>query len=148
MNTLIANPRTSAGFSLIELMIALLVIAVITAIAIPSWEKSVQRSDRSDAKATLNQDAQILERCYTQYFSYTPTGNTCPALITTTQNGYYTILANVAATTYKITATAFAGPPANDKDCYQFTLDNVGNKVAYNSALSTSAAIDAECWGF
>ncbi|MGH8401808.1 MAG: type IV pilin protein, partial [Gammaproteobacteria bacterium] len=64
-----------SGFSLIELMIVLAIIAIIAAIAYPSYERSVMRSDRSDATSALSQDAQIYERCYTQYFAY----QNCPA---------------------------------------------------------------------
>lgn len=149
MNGAAPDRRPMAGFSLIELMIVLAILAIIAAIAIPSYERSVMRSDRSDAMTALTQDAQTLERCYTQYFSYTPAAPaTCPALIGGTQNGYYTITTpTLTPTAYTLEATAVAGPPANDTDCHRFAIDSVGNKLAYTAANVTSTSIDAECWG-
>ncbi|MGH8320428.1 MAG: type IV pilin protein [Gammaproteobacteria bacterium] len=146
------NPRCKTaycGFSLIELMIVLAIIAIIAAIAYPSYERSVMRSDRSDATAALTQDAQVFERCYTQYFAYNnPTcAATTASLAGLTQNGFYTISFPTPATTstYVIQATAVAGKrQASDTDCQQFTLDNTGAKVSYTASLATSST---ECWG-
>ncbi|MGH8283504.1 MAG: type IV pilin protein [Gammaproteobacteria bacterium] len=140
----------NGGFSLIELMIAVAIIGIIAAIAYPSYEKSVMRSNRSDATATLMQDAQFLERCYTQNFSYNSTANCdSPSLLGSTAKGFYTIATpTLSATTYVLTATAVAGGrQANDTDCKTLQLDNTGKKTAFTAASATSTVIDAECWG-
>ncbi|MGH8397337.1 MAG: type IV pilin protein [Gammaproteobacteria bacterium] len=141
--------RGNFGFSLIELMIVVAIIAIIAAIAYPSYERSVMRSDRSDATAALTQDAQVFERCYTQYFAYdNPTcATTTASLAGPTQNGFYTISFPTPATTstYVIQATAVAGKRQDsDTDCQRFTLDNTGAKVSYAGGGSTTST---ECWG-
>ncbi|MGH8413442.1 MAG: type IV pilin protein [Gammaproteobacteria bacterium] len=138
-----------SGFSLIELMIVLAIIAIIAAIAYPSYERSVMRSDRSDATSALSQDAQVMERCYTQYFAYNNATCTTAAasLAGPTQNGFYTISFPTAPTTstYLIQATAVAGKrQASDTDCQTFTLDNTGAKVSLTAGAVTSST---ECWG-
>lgn len=144
--------KTTGGFSLIELLIVLAIIAIIAAIAYPSYERSVLRSHRSDVEAMLTQDAQILERCYTQYFSYAPNSTTnapnCspPPLLNTSEHGYYLLstAANaVTATSYVLTATA-QGVQLKDTECRTFTLSSTGQKTA----LSASGANNtATCWG-
>ncbi|WP_444676729.1 type IV pilin protein [Halomonas sp. E19] len=62
--------RLQRGFTLIELMIAVAVIAILASIAVPSYRGYVERSLRADAKAGLLEAAGIMERCYTQYHTY------------------------------------------------------------------------------
>ncbi len=90
------------GFTLIELMIAAAIIAIIAAIAYPSYQDSVRKSRRVDAKAALLNAAQVLERCYTEKSTYKGAG--C-ATTFTTENGYYTIAATINDRDFTLTAT-------------------------------------------
>jgi type IV pilus assembly protein PilE len=131
------------GFSLIELMVVVVIIAIIAAIAYPSYERSVLKSHRSDAENLLTSDAQIYERCYTQYFAYN-NGNCSPPFVTSTQYHYYTAATTVlAASTFVFTATA-VGNQTQDTDCATFKIDNTGNKTAYAASGATNTAT---CWG-
>ncbi|HET9108841.1 MAG TPA: prepilin-type N-terminal cleavage/methylation domain-containing protein, partial [Steroidobacteraceae bacterium] len=48
-----AGPGRADGFTLIELMIAVVVVAILMAIAVPSYESYVEKSRRTDAKTAL-----------------------------------------------------------------------------------------------
>ena len=130
------------GFSLIELMVVVAIIAIIAAIAYPSYERSVLKSHRSDAENLLTTDAQILERCYTQYFAYN-SANCSPPLATSTQYHYYTAASTtLAAGTFVLTATA-VGSQVKDTDCYTFTIDNTGNRTAQTKGGADNSTA---CW--
>jgi type IV pilus assembly protein PilE len=64
-------PRVARGFTLVELMIAVAVVAVLMAIAFPSYESYVRRSKRATAQSALmtianRQQAHLLDmRAYT-----------------------------------------------------------------------------------
>jgi len=62
--------RKHNGFSLIEILIALVIIGIISAIAIPAYQDSVNRANRADAIADLNDAAQRLQRCFTTFGRY------------------------------------------------------------------------------
>ncbi|MDM0048635.1 type IV pilin protein [Variovorax sp. J22R115] len=58
------------GFTLIELMIVVAVVAILGAIAYPSYMDSVRRGWRAEARTALLQEMQQQERLYTQRASY------------------------------------------------------------------------------
>lgn len=131
------------GFSLIELMITVAIVAILAAIAIPSYSAFTRRSNRTDATRTLTFDAQALERCYSQNFSYSPcAGVTIGAPGTASPQGYYTVVVTVQANpaAFTITATAAAAPQTADSDCQTFTVDSTGAQGAAPGSSQT-------CWG-
>lgn len=57
--------QTARGFTLIELMIVVAVVGILAAIAYPSYQDSVRKSRRADARAALLELVQFMERNYT-----------------------------------------------------------------------------------
>jgi type IV pilus assembly protein PilE len=126
-------------------MITIAIVGILAAIAYPSFTRYMQKSRRTDATTTMLQDAQQLQRCYSQFFSYIVA---CPGLPPAgpnpSTNGYYTVTVNPDTQThFSITATAI-GTQVNDLQCRTFTLDSAGAQTALDSggALNTQT-----CWG-
>ena len=133
------------GFTLIELMIVVAVIAILAAIAYPSYQEQVRRGRRADAKATLMELSQFMERHYTENNRYTTAGGAAPTLPFTEapKEGaakYYDLsLSAVAQQSYTLSAVP-KGAQAGDR-CGNLTLTSTGVKGA------TGAAGATECWG-
>lgn len=128
------------GFSLIELMIAVAIVGILAAIALPSYQNSVRKSRRADAKAALTETAQRLERCLTQYGTYDNGNCTVPAKFDSAE-GYYTVATNIARMNYTLTATAQAAQ-LSDQACRSYTLDHRGAKTA----VDANGAAATGCW--
>ncbi len=67
------KPRMS-GFTLVELLIVMVIASILMMVAVPSYRQSVIKSRRADARVALNDVAQRLERCYTQFGAYDAAG--------------------------------------------------------------------------
>ncbi|MBK8132100.1 MAG: type IV pilin protein [Gammaproteobacteria bacterium] len=128
----IRSPSRHAGFSLIELMVVVAIVAILAAIVYPNYTDTVRRSNRSDARATLLQIAQSLERYFTENNTYAgATLGTAAATdvwpTTTSTENRYTISFSVApsATAYTLRATA-TGFQDKDTECATMTLSHLG----------------------
>lgn len=64
--------RTHAGFTLIEIVIVLLVVALLAAFAIPSYKNSVIKSKRAEGRVALMKLMQQQERYYSLHTRYLP----------------------------------------------------------------------------
>lgn len=63
----------ATGFTLIELMIAVAILGILASVALPSYQNYVRQSNRAVAKSLLYENAQFMERFYTQNNQYDAT---------------------------------------------------------------------------
>jgi len=140
MSTERARAARNRGFTLTEVMVTVVIVAILGAIALPSYKNQIQKSRRSDAKSALIGAAGQMERYMTERGTYaTATLGSGGVYPSTTQNGYYTLsLANLTASTYTLRA-APAGAQVGDP-CGTMTYTDQGVKGVTGS-LSVS-----DCW--
>ncbi|MBV1883147.1 MAG: prepilin-type N-terminal cleavage/methylation domain-containing protein [Pseudomonadales bacterium] len=75
MNSRIVT-RQHAGFTLMELMIAVVIIGILAAVATPIYMEGVKKSRRSDAQGALSSFASSMARYHTRNNFYTGAGTT------------------------------------------------------------------------
>ena len=141
--------RTPAGgFSLVELMVTVAIVGILASIAYPSYRSYVLRSHRADAIRSLTQAAQILQRCYSQSYTFVGCAGipaTAPAT-TASPNGDYALSSTIVAgppQTFLLKAVP-AGTQTADTTCAQFTLDQAGQQLASDSGAGDQSTT---CWG-
>ena len=131
-----------AGFSLVELMIVVTIVAILSAIAIPQYNSSVRKSRRTEAKSAVLDLAGREERYFNTNNAYSatpsdlgygPVGATFPETI---GSGYYQVTVAVTAAappvlpTYTITAVPITADQLRDTTCLFFSVTNTGLQSA------------------
>ncbi|MGR5340744.1 type IV pilin protein [Vibrio astriarenae] len=127
------------GMTLIELLIAIVIIAVLTSIAYPSYTQHVTQSHRHSAKADMLKIQLLLEKGYTSGYSTNGvlSGGLC--LVCDTDSQRYDIDVTISGSQYSISATPLAARGQNSDKCngnhyLELTLNQVGQ------------AEPSECW--
>ena len=142
------------GFSLAELMIVVAIVGILAAIAYPSYQESVRKTRRADARAGMVELAQWMERFYTENHRYDQTNDATPVAVSPptklTQSPkegttkYYNItLSNLAQNTFTINAAPISGGAQADDKCGTLTLKHTGERNV--SGAHTGVTAD-DCW--
>jgi len=136
----------SFGFTLIEVMVTVAVVAILAAIAIPSYSQYIMRANIIEAIAGLSDMRVKMEQYFQDQRNYSGGGGITPpcqagsvAPLPTAK--YFTFACtNLGATTYTVTATGKAG---TNMAGFAYTIDQAGTKT---STLPVSSGwIDQGC---
>ena len=150
------------GFTLIELMIVTAIVAILAAIAFPSYSESVQKSRRSDAYDALLDCASAQARNFTSdtpstYMDdpFTRDGQLCGFNGTNflSKDGHYTLVITNPNCSRELGGTNIfscflitANPQPSqqgDERCASFSIDERGNRRAESSDGNDNTI---ECW--
>ncbi|MEJ2385455.1 MAG: type IV pilin protein [Xanthomonadales bacterium] len=135
------SPATppDAGWTFIEIMVAMAIVAILLALAVPSYRQYLQRAHRAEAVQALMQVTACQERvrAATGYYDTTRCIGQPPG------NGYRITIepAGVFATPV-FKAVAAPARPAFDDGCGELTIDQSGRR-----AISGPATRLGGCWG-
>jgi type IV pilus assembly protein PilE len=138
--------RKQLGVTLIELMIALAIVGILTAIAYPSYQRHVARTHRNAAMGCMSQHAQFMERHYTTELTYEDPPLPADGLPCTRENRLddrYTIrprAGSISERAYILDATPRNAQATIDAQCGTLTLTQTGERT-----VSGTAGRD-ECW--
>jgi type IV pilus assembly protein PilE len=142
------NVTSKRGFTLIELMIVVAIIAILAAVTYPSYQSAVIKTKRANGWATMMQLMQQQERYYSQNNAYLAFSAGAP------QAGFNTFSGDSAtASPYQIKGeactddtitncvllTATQVSPFSDAKCGDLMLDSTGQR-----SVSVTGAKD--CW--
>lgn len=132
MNNL--NKQSSAGFTLIEVMIIVVIVGILAAIAWPSYQNFLRQTRLERARADLLTNAQMMERFYSQCHTFTPASGAqapcnvaAPALTTSDEvSRFFTIrygANNPGANNYELVAA----PLANTGETRELRYDSTNS---------------------
>lgn len=132
------------GFTLVELLVTIAIVAILSAVAYPSYLTHVQKTRRTEAQSELIELANRQEMYYLDHHVYatdldSDLGMGADPLIT--ENGYYSIKTSSAVSTafgFTLTATAINAQAA-DSDCATLSITQAHAKNATN-------ANGTNCW--
>lgn len=131
--------NNTEGFTLIELMITVAILAILASIAVPSYTQYIAKAKRAEARAEILKGEGWLERYYNENNRYSDGANTTTnagftsAFSTVPRTGaaYYNISLAVSSSTYTITATR-TGSMSSDS-CGNYSKTS-GGSLSYNGS--------------
>lgn len=128
----------NTGFSLIELMIVVAVLAILAGIAYPQYTAYGERARRSEGRSALLNAAALEERYYSDNNQFAALATA--GINTSSENGHYTLsltLDDANNQSFTLTGT----PTGPDSKCSTLTFTNTGAK-GFTGPGSLS-----DCWG-
>lgn len=133
------------GFTLLELMIVVGIIALLAAIAIPAFSRYGYRARRTEGQQLLQHIASAQERYYSTHNKYTDDPDNLGYDGTpTSDKGYYQASLTTKDKDQKYTATAKPQKGQSDDACGNLSIDNTGDKQPDKS--DTAANSNGDCW--
>jgi type IV pilus assembly protein PilE len=123
------NRRTQAGFTLIELMITVAIVAILTAVAYPAYTQHLRKSHRADAQNLLMALASRQQQYLLDTRSYADTVDKLQVPVPSNVAAHYDVslvLGAGAAPTFTLTASPLGAQAADQ--CGALTLDQTGTK--------------------
>lgn len=132
----------TAGFTLIELVITVAIIAFLASIAFPVYTDQIRKSKRADLVTDIMECAAVMERRFTIFNTYQDTA--CNNIA----NDDYSLAVTVSCDSngkkncYSIVATPASTFAIDDTACASFTMDHLGSRSATGSGSDPTK----RCW--
>lgn len=134
------------GFTLIELMVTIAIIAILAAVALPSYNQYIIRAKLTEAPGNLADARVKMEQFYQDSRNYgDTTTTTCGATLPTTANFAYSCVTSSAAQAFVVTATSQTGKGiGSTAGDYTYTIDQANGKTT--TKFKGTAQTGKSCW--
>jgi type IV pilus assembly protein PilE len=145
-----ARPGHRRGFTLFELLITMVVIAILAGVALPSYQDSVMKGRRADAVAVLTEMQQALERFRASNPAYADNLEDL-GMADIASDHYSFSISNASATGYTLTAEVKStSAQLRDQNCRKLLVRQAGgSRLSYDSANSAgveNTTGNSPCW--
>jgi type IV pilus assembly protein PilE len=159
----ITERKSGKGFTLIEVMITVAIVAILASIALPSYTSYIARAKRADARTQLLQAAQFMQRFYAANDQYaqdragngvlgagvgmpvnlrvSPADGTSVYQLNTAIEAAGNYTATVTTTAYTLTMAPITGGSMAADPCGMFTITSTGIKGVSGGTLGRD-----QCW--
>lgn len=137
------KPRIK-GFTLIELMITVAIVAILASVALPAYNGYMARSKISDATSQLSDLRLRMEQYRQDNRSYVQADGSCA--VTPNGSTYFSFSCSGSSSTYTWTATNNAGQGLGSAGDYSFTIDQAGNQTTRAYDGNNYASAPKSCW--
>ncbi len=138
-------PRTASlparGFTLIELMIAVTIAAILAAVAVPMYGDYVRRAQAQEALSNLADARVRLEQYYQDNRGYGPSGGTACG-VTAANTKYFTLSCALGSSNQSYTLTATGAAGASQGFDYTLSSANIKGTSKYKGNTQSGKA----CW--
>jgi type IV pilus assembly protein PilE len=135
-----ARPGT-AGFTLLEMMIVVAIIATLAALALPSYAAYVTRSRILDAVTRLADARARMDDYFQDQRTYVDAAGECGVSPGSTPTDYFSVVCEATATAFTYTAS---GLSAKGMAAFVYSIDQSGNKATISVPSGWSRTPD--CW--
>lgn len=135
--------QDNKGFTLIEVMITVAIVAILAAIALPSYTDYVKRGKIVEATGNLANYRVQMEQSYQDNRNYGTAGGACGVNVPTDKYFTYTCVVGGTNQTYTATAKSKANVGLGPVDAFTYTVTetNVKATTKFDNVTQTAA-----CW--
>lgn len=141
-----------SGFSLLELLVVLVIMAIFASIAYPTYQNTIIRARRTDAQMALMELANRMEQYYADHQTYqhatigTGQLTDVSSHLNSPEDWYHFTITHLSDTSYTLKAIPRLSQATTDTDCQSFTLTHLATKGIAEGPMGHPKSTAAHCW--
>jgi len=131
------------GFSLIELMVVVAIVAILASVALPAYTDYMNRGKITDAVAELSDYRVKMEQYFQDHRNYGPADGACTPVFASSMNFSFSCTVGNPADSFVATASSIAGSLGNSAGDYTMTINQSNTKA---TTKFKGASVTKSCW--